>query len=162
MTSELLEWTETYLKNRDLTLRKIVSLKSDEKKGTIHVKFKDKEVMHYAFSELTDKMLTLDSGSKVIVCLNNQSNFDFLIKNWAKISKIKDLSLIFVNLKQNDKWLINPYVHSLIADPESIETGLKTMYDTANGKVIEVKADKKKKPKMFDDDVADKEDTDEE
>jgi hypothetical protein len=32
----------------------------------------------------------------------------------------------------------------MIADPESIESGLKTMFDTANGKIAEVKSAKKK------------------
>ncbi|MGV8150429.1 MAG: hypothetical protein ACP5NV_01750 [Candidatus Woesearchaeota archaeon] len=160
MINELLGWTETYIKNRDLTLKKIVNIKIDEKKETIQVKFKDREVTHYIMPDLSEKIFVLEHGTKIIVCLNTINNFDFLIKNWQKTSKIKDMSFIFVNIKQNDKWLINPYVHSLIADPESIETGLKTMFDTANGKIAEVKMEKKK-PKMFDEDVADKDDSEE-
>lgn len=158
--NELLEWTENYLKNRDLTLRKIVSLKVDEKNSVIDVKFKDKAVKHQVYVELNDKIF-LGVGSRVIVCLNSKDNFDFLIKNWSKLSKIKDFSIIFVNLKHNDKWLINPYVHSMIADPESLESGLKAMFDAANGELKEPKMEKKK-PKMFDDDVADKDDSEEE
>ena len=51
-------------------------------------------------------------------------------------------------MKIGDKWVINPHTHSMIADPESIESGLRTMSDTANGKVEEVKKGKKK-PSMF-------------
>jgi hypothetical protein len=67
-----------------------------------------------------------------------------LIKNWKKLSDIKNLSFLFVNLKIGDKWVINPHTHSMIADPESIESGLRTMFDTANGKIAEVKVGKKK------------------
>jgi len=154
--NELVEWIENYLKNRDLTLRKIVSMKVDEKGNSIDVKFKDKAVKHQISPVLSEQTLS-GAGSRVIVCLNSKDNFDFLIKNWSKISKIKDFSMLFVNLKHNDKWLINPYVHSMIADPESLESGLKTMFDAANGDIKEPKAEKKK-PKIFDDDVADEDD----
>lgn len=160
MTNELLEWTSTYIKNRDLTLQKIVSIKIDEKSNIIDVKFKDKEVKHYIFADLSEKILSLPAGNKIIVCVNTNENFQFLIKNWTKLSKMKELSMIFVSLKNNDKWLINPYVHAMIADPESIESGLKSMFDTANGNIIEVKQGKKK-PKIFDDDVADEDDGEE-
>jgi len=40
--------------------------------------------------------------------------------------------------------VINPHTHSMVADPLSIETGLKTMFDTANGNVAEMKGSKKK------------------
>jgi len=42
----------------------------------------------------------------------------------------------------------------MIADPASLETGLQTMFDTANGKITEIKIPKRK-PKLFDEDVAD-------
>jgi len=151
--NELLAWTENYLKNRDLTLRKIVSMTVDNKNNFIDVKFNDKTVKYIIFPILSDQALS-GVGNRTVVCLNSTENFNFLIKNWAKLSKIKDFSMLFVNLNSNDKWLINPYVHSLIADPESLESGLKTMFDAANGDIHEPKTDKKK-PKLFDDDVAD-------
>jgi len=159
--NELLEWTNNYLINRDLTLKKIVSIKIDEKNGIVDVKFKDKEVKHHVIPILNDKILSQDAGNIVIVCLNSTENFKFLIKNWSKLSKIKNFSIIFVSIKNNDKWLINPYVHSMIADQESLESGLRAMFDSANGELKEPKMEKKK-PKMFDDDVADVDDSEEE
>lgn len=147
--NELLHWTENYLKNRDLTLRKIVSMKVDEKNNIIDVKFKDKSVKYHILPSISEQILT-ETDRRVIVSLNSKENFNFLIKNWSKISKIKDFSILFVNLKHNDKWLINPYVHSMIADPESLESGLKTMFDAANGDITEPKIERKK-PKIFDD-----------
>ena len=158
MASPLLEWTETYLKHKDLTLKRIISIERDEKSSILDVRFKDKQARHYVLPQLSERILSLPPGNKVIVCLNTEENFSFLIKNWAKISKIKDFSMIFVNIDHNDKWLINPYIHSMIADPESMESGLRTMFETANGNITEVKIGKKK-PKIFDDDVADEDDS---
>lgn len=158
--NELLEWTNNYLKNRDLTLRKIVSLKVDEKNNFIDVKFKDKTV-HYQIVPVLTQQTFSGTGNRVVVCLNSKENFDFLIKNWNEFSKIKDFCILFVNLKHNDKWLINPYVHSLIADPESLESGLKTMFDAANGDIKEPKIEKKK-PKIFDNDVPDEDNSEKE
>jgi hypothetical protein len=156
---ELIEWAENYIKNRDLTLRKIISLKVDEKSNVIDVKFKDKTVRHQIYNELNDTIFA-GAGNRVIICLNSKENFNFLIKNWGKLSKIKDFSIIFVNLKHNDKWLINPYVHSMIADPDSLEAGLKAMFDAANGELKEPKMEKKK-PQIFDEDVASEDDSEE-
>ena len=158
--NELTEWTENYLRNRDLTLKKIVSMKTDEKNSLITIRFSDKEVKHYILPLLSERIFKLTAGNIIVVCLNSRENFDFLIKNWSKLSKIKNYSIIFVNLKDNDKWLINPYVHNLIADPESLESGLKAMFDAANGEVLEPKPGKKK-PKIFDDDVPDEGDSEE-
>ena len=99
---------------------------------------------------LTQKILEAikDHEHKIIACSNNEENFRFLIKYWKKLSEIRNLSFLFVNMKLNDKWVINPHTHSMIADPDSIEPGLKTMFDTANGKIAEIKG-KKKKSSMF-------------
>ena len=48
----------------------------------------------------------------------------------------------------------------MIADPASLETGLQTMFDTANGKISDIKIPKRK-PKLFDEDVAESEEGEE-
>jgi hypothetical protein len=146
MDKQLSDWTINYVKNRDLTFRKLVSYKEHAKDEYIGFEFKDKTVAHFIMDKLSEKMFDMIKAheNKVMVCLNIDENFKFLIKNWKKLSDIKNLSFVFVNLKLNDKWVINPHTHSMIADPDSIESGLRTMYDTANGKIAEIKAGKKK------------------
>jgi hypothetical protein len=163
MDESLKEWTINYIRHKDVVSGKLVEIDSDSKKDFLTVKFKDKTVKHYIVTKLDEKVMSLlnNPDYKVIVTFNNEENFNFLVKHWEKISVVKNLTVIFVNLKINDKWIINPYLHSMIADPESIETGLRTMFDTANGKIAEVKVGKKK-PKLFDDDVADEDDSTEE
>jgi len=146
MDKQLSEWTINYVKNRDLTFRKLVKYVENSKDDYISFEFKDKIVAHFIIDKLSEKIFEIikNHDHKVIVCLNVEENFKFLIKNWKKLSDIKNLSFLFVNLKMGDKWVINPHTHSMIADPTSIESGLKTMFDTANGKIAEIKAGKKK------------------
>jgi len=146
MNKELKEWTVQYVKNKDLAFRKLVKFEDDEKNNIINFHFKDKDNKHYILEKLDEKIISLINNSdwKTIVCLNIDENFDFLIKHWDKLSKIHNLNIIFVNLKTSEKWLINPKLHSMIADPDSIRIGLRTMFDTANGKISEVPKGKKK------------------
>jgi hypothetical protein len=146
MNKELADWTVNYVKNKDLTFKKLVSYKSHDKDEYISFEFKDRTISHFILEKIPEKVFELLKGHehKVIICLNTDENFKFLIKNWKKLSDIKNLSFLFVNLKVNDKWIINPHTHSMIADPDSIESGLRTMFETANGKIAEIKAGKKK------------------
>ncbi|MGV8171386.1 MAG: hypothetical protein ACP5OA_01700 [Candidatus Woesearchaeota archaeon] len=146
MDKQLAEWTVNYVKNRDLTFRKLIKYTEKNKDEYIEFEFKDKTVPHLIIDKLSERIFEeiKKYEHKVVVCLNTEENFKFLIKNWKKLADTKNLSFLFVNIKLNDKWVINPHTHSMIADPDSIESGLRTMYDTANGKVAEVKAGKKK------------------
>ncbi len=142
--TDLKDWTITFIKNRDLTFRKLKNV--TEKKDVVEFEFKDKTVGYVINDTLSDSLLEkLKSyDHKAFSCLNSEENFKYLIKNWEKFSKIKNFSILFVNMKTQDKWTISPYTHSLIADAESIESGLRTMFDTANGKIAEIKQGKKK------------------
>jgi len=146
MDKQLSDWTVNYVKNKDLTFRKLVKFTEHDKDDYIDFEFKDKTVAHFIVDKLTDKVFDIikNREHKILVCLNIEENFKFLIKNWNKLSEMKNLSLLFVNLKLGDKWVINPHTHSMIADSENIESGLRTMFETANGKIAEVKKGKKK------------------
>jgi hypothetical protein len=146
VNNELKNWTINFVKNKDMTSKKLVKYDEDEKNNCIVFHFKDKINKHYILEKIDDKIIPQISNNdwKTIVCLNIDDNFNFLIKNWDKLSKINNLSLIFVSLKTQDKWVINPKLHSMIADPDSIKTGLRTMFDTANGKIAEIPKGKKK------------------
>jgi len=146
MDKQLYDWTINYVKNKDLAFRKLVKFTEHPTEDNIEFEFKDKTIAHFIIDKLSDKIFNLikDHEHKAITCPNSEDNFKFLIKEWKKLSEIKNLSLVFVNLKINDKWIINPHTHSMIADPSTIESGLRTMFETANGKVAEVKKGKKK------------------
>src|SRR5689334_20068596 len=159
MDKELSTWTINYVKNKDLTFRKLVKHTEYPKDAYIEFEFKDKKVAYFISEKLNDKILDEIKGheNKIITCYNTEENFKFLIHNWKKLSEYRNLSILFVNLKINDKWIINPHTHSMIADSASIESGLRTMFETANGKVAEIKAGKKK-ASMFEESSSSEED----
>lgn len=146
MDKQLSDWTINYVKNKDLTFKKLVKYTEKPKDECIEFEFKDKTISYFIVDKLSEKIFEAIKGRehKVIACPNTDENFKFLIKHWNKAADIRNLSFLFVNLKISDKWIINPHTHSMIADPDSIESGLRTMFDTANGKVAEIKAGKKK------------------
>jgi hypothetical protein len=146
MDKALKEWTIAYVKNKDLGARKLVKIEEHDKENFLNVIFKDKPNKHYIVDKLDDKILKEISTNdfKTVVSLNSEENFGFFLKNWKKLCDIKNLNMIFVNMHTHDKWIINPHLHSMIADPDSMEQGLRTMFDTANGKIAEPKKTKKK------------------
>jgi hypothetical protein len=154
----LSEWTIHYVKNKDLTFRKLVKY-TENKDSSILFEFKDKKVTYFITSGLNDKCFDQikNHEHKVLVCSNILDNFTYLIKNWKKFSEHRNLSILFVNLKLNEKWIINPHTHNMICEPSSIEPGLRAMFDTANGKTIEIKAGKKK-ASMFEESSSSEED----
>jgi len=138
----LKEWTISYIKSRDAILKKIKQIV--DKGSYLEVHSKDNVVKYHFIECLDTKIFSLDKGPVFIMTLNTESNLDFLTKSWDKLTSIKDLNIIFVNLANNEKWIISPRLHSMIADPESIARGLRTMFDTCNGKIIEMVKSKKK------------------
>ena len=148
----------TFIRHKDLATKKIDSI--EDKGSELLVRQKDKRNIQGYLTEKIDASLLKKADSddtKMVFCPNTEENLKFLVKNWKKFIKIKNLTMIFVNLEINDKWIINPKFHSMIADPSTIGQGLRSMFDTANGKV-DSGLSKKRKPKIFDDDVADEED----
>jgi hypothetical protein len=156
MHADLKEWTVAYIKNKDMTTKRLV--KTEEKKECVEAQYKDKTVAHYIVEKLNDALFSSIENTtwKTIVCLNTEDNLEFLTKHWDRFSKINNLTMIFVNLKTHEKWIINPKLHAMIADPAAIKTGLRTMFDTANGKIAEIKTSKKKSP-MFESNHEDEE-----
>ena len=126
---DLKEWTINYVKNKDIWNKKL--LKHTISGEVIEFKFKDKLHDYIVKEKLNSEILKtwLKSNSITIVCLCIDDNFDFLLKHWDSLKENSKLSLIFVNLVENNKWIINPHTHSLIADPDSFEIGLKSMFE---------------------------------
>lgn len=148
---ELIEWTENYIKSKYISNNTLSFKKTDNK---INVLLKEKTITYNIVSFLNEQVFK--ENNTIIVCLNDKKNLDFVLKNWKTLSVMKGLSLIFVNLDRNDKWILNPYLHNMIADPDSLETGLKTMFDSANGNLVEENI-KRKKTKLFDKETDDSE-----
>ena len=129
----LQDLAETYTKNRDLIVKKILSIEKNDK-GFL-VKYKDKEVNFFIIPLLKglDFLNALKSEDYITtVVLNTTENLDFLIKNWNSLCNYKNLSLCFVNpfSTTEKKWIIHPYIHSRICDESSLKQGLRSMFET--------------------------------
>jgi hypothetical protein len=134
----LAEWTINYVKHKDSFQKKLKDYKQDQ--DVVEFNFSDKK-HHYLISEklevsLLERIKKYDW--KTIVCLNTEENLKVLIDNWKKFVGVDKLFVLFVSEK-GGKWIINPKTHEAISDPESLNLGLKSMYDAAEGKYEEPK-----------------------
>ncbi len=122
-----------HIRNKDIVLKKIQTL--TDKNTYLDVVYKHKKQIFFIdpFLEHLEEELTLVKGEDhyTFVVFNTHENFQILLKRWAHFAEYRQLSFFFVNpLSKLDKiWIIFPYTHSMIADPESLELGLKTMFE---------------------------------
>ncbi|MBT7296959.1 hypothetical protein HN836_04845, partial [Candidatus Woesearchaeota archaeon] len=75
---------------------------------------------------------SLDGDVNNIFVLNNKKNLNFLINHWDELSKHKNLSFYFINPDSSiDKlWIISPYIHSKICEPDNIERSLNSLFSS--------------------------------
>ncbi len=128
----LREWAVGYVKHRDILTKNIVDIK--EEQDMVIVKFRDKEQI-FLIRPTADDPVTEEINKEKNICvvmLNSKENFNFLINKWNKLIKFEKLTLFFVNpfSEPDKKWFISPYVHNKICDKDSLNLGLKTMFET--------------------------------
>tara|TARA_Y100000034_G_scaffold40026_2_gene49323 strand:+ start:15543 stop:16040 length:498 start_codon:yes stop_codon:yes gene_type:complete len=137
----LTDWLEKLIKSKDVFHKTIVSI--EKKDYGLYVKHKGKEKMFFVeafvsnFSGLL-KVLKKNSGNKWVslVVVNNKGNFKLIIKNWKQLVGLgPQFSIYFVNPFSllDKKWIIFPSTHHKIADSESFEKGLKSMFSMVDG-----------------------------
>lgn len=118
MDDKIREWLEKYLRWKDSIDQAIISI--DVSGDEMIVKYAEKETRYLIMPEIT-----VDACEN-IVCVNNKKNLDYIIRHWKELVKSK-CTIILINPDMKDKWIIKPFVHEMIADPESLEQGLKSM-----------------------------------
>ena len=131
--SLLAEWTLEFVKNKDITSRRIKAIEHNKNGFDMCVRYNDKEqcfAIAHSLENTRQVMQRIGHESCVaIVTLNSGKNLDFLFRNWNDFARFKFLSIIFVNpLSSLDKkWIIVPYLHDRICDKSSLELGLKSI-----------------------------------
>jgi hypothetical protein len=154
---ELVDWLKNFLRWKDQMDQRLKEVKVE---GNLLVAVYEGKTVKYLVSSSCGKdcIVRAKSGEVQGICVENvEENFKFVISHWKEFSEMPNLCLIFVNLDLGEKWIIFPYTHSRIADPSTLEQGLRTMFDVANGKNAEVKQEKKAR-KMFEESEEDAED----
>jgi len=133
--SYLVDWIINFLKNKDLYLRKIELVEKNKEGFDVYVKFKDKEqyfIVEPLIEDVNEVLGKFDSERHFgLVVFNTTGNFDVLVRNWSKFVEFKRLCVYFVNpFSQLDKkWIIYPYTHNHICEKNSLEKGLKAMFE---------------------------------
>lgn len=131
LISFMVEWFVRYLKHKDLIFKKILNIEIVEEK--ILLTLKDKEQVFIISSNIDFlELKNLESiNNPSLVLLNSNQNFNWLIKNWSKLIGYRNLSFYFINpfSEPDNKWIIYPYTHHQITEKESLEIGLKSMFE---------------------------------
>ena len=125
------------MKHKDLFQKNLQNVKVE--KDLIEFTFAHKK-HYYVISEKLDAEIISKIKKfkwKTIVCLNTEENLMVLTRSWKKFAAINQLYIIFVS-ENRGKWIICPESHNIIADPESLEEGLKSMFTAAEGRYSEV------------------------
>ena len=135
--SYLLDWAINFVKNRDILARQINEIeKNKDNIVDFSVKYKDGKEVFFIIKALIDdinKILEkIDKNSHFcIITLNNKANLGMVIDNWKKLLECIFLSIYFINpfSELDKKWVIYPYTHNKICDENSLELGLKSMFE---------------------------------
>lgn len=135
ISSFLMEWTIDYIKNKDILIKNIERIEKNKDGFDIVVKYKDNVnffIIIPLVKDVEEVIKKVDKeGHYSLVMLNNKENFDIIVDNWKMLVDFKGLCIYFVNpFSQSDKkWMVFPYTHNRICDENSLENGLKAMFD---------------------------------
>lgn len=131
----LVEWSIVYIRNRDVIEKKLIEIIEKKDGFDIIAKYRDNNKFFLSIpflNKIEDLKPAFDKDKFVmIVSFNTKENIKLLIDNWKQLTDYPKLSFVFVNpFSMNDKkWLIYPWTHNRIADPDSLKTGIKSMAD---------------------------------
>ena len=129
MNQFLVDWCIRFLENRDTIRREIVSV-GERKETSFSINYKNTTKQFLIAPKLDAEVLKMigEEPSGFFI-LNNVYNISFIITHWQRLSSKKNLMLYFINpfSNQDKAWAINPYVHNMVCDPDSLELGIKAM-----------------------------------
>lgn len=135
-TEQLLQWTETFVRNKDLVQRKLEECRAEENKLICHHKDKDTVIwLIIPFLEKHDELLKeLERYEHcALVCYNTKHNFDYLVEHWdAFVNFKRNFHIYFVNpFSQTEKrWTVYPQTHHFLSGGKKIEKSLKSLFST--------------------------------
>jgi hypothetical protein len=134
---KLVEWTENYIRNRDIITRFVEGMDRNKEGWDIivHTKSGDKFYAVMPSIESLDEVAkNADGKSVVIVAYNTKKNLDKTIEGWSKLTPFPNLSIMFVNPESalDKKWVIFPHTHDKVTEKASFKRGLRSMFETVD------------------------------
>ena len=130
----LLEWAISYVKNKDAISKKIESIDKEKDGFDLLIKYKDR-AQYFVIMPVIDInsiMQKLKNDAYVsIVTLNSKENFDAVLKSWSRLADFMLINIIFANpfSELDKKWIIFPHTHNKICDEDSLQAGLRSMFE---------------------------------
>lgn len=126
------DWAVNYEKHRDMIKKEIEKLEIKEDEIAICLKERKRYILVIPKMEDAESLRVKikELQNVTVVTINSKDNLQFIIDNWKKFTDIKGLAIIFINPFSNtdNKWIIKPYVHQLIAENKALKKGLKSMF----------------------------------
>lgn len=140
---DLYDWTKHFIKFMDANKKNILEIKEIDKniiQVIEKIKFennKTNNIFYLIENNIDDSIkiiknnkINLNENDKVyFVCNNEEKNVDALYANWNFMIDNKNYVVIFCDLNKNNKWIIKPHIHNLIADTENLKEGLMSLYN---------------------------------
>ena len=123
----LVDWLVRYLKNRDLSFRRIKELKIED--GVVSVLNKDGSCIQYVIilvfespKAIFEKFGSADYCDFCIITLHSKENVSFLIQHWDLVSSKPRLLILFVNpfSQPEEKWVIRPSIHAKVCEKKNL------------------------------------------
>ena len=127
---DLKEWCIHYIKFKDAMKRAIVSIEETDKEITVTEK--TRTVRYFVDPQLEHSFGFIDKEISVVVCCNTKENVEKVVKTWDLLMSLQNLTIIFVNITTNDKWLLHPSTHHNVVDG-ALEQGLLSLYENVGG-----------------------------
>jgi len=121
-----LEWAIPYIKSRDSFKKEIINIINNDNQIIVE-KNNSKEIYkEIETKDIQNIEINNDFDINWFILENSNSNIDEVVENWNRLIDPK-IRLIFVELKTNRKWLLNPNIHSKIVEEQNIKKSLKTI-----------------------------------
>ncbi len=128
VSAQLKEWTQIFLKSRDVLQKSITGFESLN--GDFVVRKSTGDVVFLIRPEFSnaDEVVEKAQSNAGLVVLNTKKNVNSVIASWDKLAKLKGLCIYFVNPNLNEKWLLYPYTHDQITEKPALRRGLESLF----------------------------------
>ncbi|MBI4151298.1 hypothetical protein HY492_04175 [Candidatus Woesearchaeota archaeon] len=128
----LAEWTEQYVRNKDLLTKSIVNIVREDGGWTFAVIKKDCTqhylvMPHFAPEDFLKRMKPDING--VLVVLNTKHNLSHVIEHWQALTQFPKLAIIFANpdASGDKRWMVSPHTHDKITERKALRRGLESL-----------------------------------
>ena len=128
----LKEWALTYIKHRDMAIRKIAEIKGSDS-GFVVVNNDGATADCIVKPSLKSFGLAAaaakQKGPVIVFTLSNEENILAVYNSWPSLSSNSGLIVVFGNpfSAMEDKWFLKPFLHNKVCDRNSLLRGLKAM-----------------------------------